>query len=621
MKVALGQINTTPNDFKGNLEQIIKFTNRAGEQQADLIVFPELSICGYLCKDILYRKNFLDQNLAALREITQVSRQWPKLTIVVGYVGKNTKGFGKPFTNMAAAIKNGLALTHYQKQLLPFYDVFDEGRYFEPGTLPAFIEVAGKRCILTICEDIWNDKRQDDYSYGTNPLANTYSEHYDVIINISSSPYAFGKPRQKHEMLSRIASYRQATLIYVNQIGGQDELVFDGRSCIYRYTNYQAHLLYEVPPTKSSNSTLSFVDFDLNPPIRVDRDDPGSPVEITAHNGSRSRDPNWATRADLAPVEELYNSLIIGLRDYIKKTGFTKVVLGSSGGIDSAVVAALACDAIGPENVHCLMMPSIWSSEGSLTDAKALHKNLGCKQYTIPIEYQHLVKSINAHFPEETSYNSVADENIQARLRGLTVMHASNAYGYLPLTTGNKTELALGYCTLYGDMAAGFNPIGDLYKDQVYAVARHINTGEIILDKTEGEIIPEAIITKQPSAELAPDQTDETGLGAPYAFLNSVVRAFVEHHINDYRDFWRWCLKDKWPFQTIDEATQFRKFTNGPVLARDSKAEDVYNKLIRRIDLMEFKRRQAAPTIKVSAVAFGTGRRLPIVQRQNYLDA
>lgn len=610
MKIALGQINTTPNDFEGNTAQISGAIQYAGAKGVDLLVFPELSIPGYLCKDLIYRKGFVEKNLACLSEISSVTREFPKLTVVVGYIGKNIGRPGKKFTNMAAVIRNGLILSHYQKQLLPFYDVFDEGRYFEPGNQSAFVEIAGKRCLITICEDIWNDKGQDDYNYTNNPLSEVSSDQVDLIINISSSPYGFKKPQQRLKMLQKISKDRKVSLIYVNQIGGQDELVFDGRSSIF----VDGSLIYETGTVKSSDSSCPIVDLPYDGPVSITRKN-GTTSDIGYTNIKQATDNILSSYHGGA--KELYNSLIVGLRDYIRKAGFEQVVLGSSGGIDSAVVASLACDAVGPDNVHCIMMPSIFSSEGSIEHAMALHKALGCNQYTVPIEHQHLVKSINSYFPQSSKkYSKVADENIQARLRGLTVMHASNAFGYLPLTTGNKTELALGYCTLYGDMNGGFNPIADLYKDQVYAIARHINTGEIILN-TIGEVIPKEIIDKAPSAELAKGQTDETGLGASYAFLNAVVRSFIEDFVNDISSFILWLEEGNvtyYPFATDADKDNMRDILSS-LLSNNSPWEKTYYSLIRRIDYMEFKRRQAAPTIKVSAVAFGTGRRLPIVQK------
>jgi predicted amidohydrolase len=358
MRVALGQINTTPNDFEGNKEEIFNYISYAAKLDTDLIVFPELSIPGYLCKDLLYRKGFVEKNLAVLADIAAFSREFPHITIVVGYVGKNLSP-GKPFTNMAAAIRGGLTLCHYQKQLLPFYDVFDEGRYFEPGTQPAYFEVAGKKCALSICEDVWNDKDQDDYNYATNPVSQL--GNIDLLVNISSSPYAYSKPDKRFRMLRKVSEERVFDIVYMNQIGGQDELVFDGRSCII----HRGLVAYEIESTKNSKSVCPIVDIEIG----------GAQIysDFSIIRGQNSveesevgqKDPTLHQQAE--PIKEIYNSLVIGLRDYIKKTGFEQVVLGSSGGIDSAVVASLACDAVGPENVHCIMMPSIYSSDGSLT--------------------------------------------------------------------------------------------------------------------------------------------------------------------------------------------------------------------------------------------------------------
>jgi len=575
MKVGLGQINTTPNDFEGNTHQILIYTAAAAKQDCDLVVFPELSICGYLCRDLLYREWFIESNLRHLGQIVEASAKFPELTIVVGYVDRNTKGSGKPFANMAAAIRNGLLIATYQKRLLPFYDVFDEGRYYEPGDQPCIITVPGGarpgyRCAITICEDIWNDKDQDDYYYRENPVGDV---NYDFIINLSSSPYAFGKPNQRLRMLKAISENKQCGLIYVNQVGGQDELVFDGNSCIFN---------------RGSLTTLA-----QEPGLSVAYTDSVNKIRINK------------------PLEELHRSLLIGLRDYIHKAGFEKVVLGSSGGIDSALVAALACEAVGPQNVFCIKMPSKYSSQGSLVDAEKLHANLGCQEITIPIDHQatvdHLSKSLFSIFDPKT-INPVADENIQARMRGNIIMYASNAFGMLALSTGNKTELALGYCTLYGDMNGGFNPIGDLYKDQVYGMASYLN------QNAGKEIVPENIIKKAPSAELTPDQTDENSL-LPYPILNLIVRCFIEHHISTFDEFSRFHTldADSYPFAQ-------HKYFNGfyqNKLVMDNVGELTrkdYNRMIRLIDLMEFKRRQAAPCIKVSKVAFGTGRRLPVIQ-------
>ena len=346
MRVALGQINTTPNDFLGNTSQIIKEIKFAWSLNADLIVFPELSIPGYLCKDLLYRKDFVDRNLKGLSQVCETSRSCPGLTIVVGYVGKNMAGPGKRFTNMAAVIRDGIVLCHYQKQLLPFYDVFDEGRYFEPGNQNAYVDINGKRCAITICEDIWNDKGQDDYNYSNNPLS-TLEGPVDVVINISSSPYGFGKPQQRFKMLQKISKERGLTLVYVNQIGGQDELVFDGRSCIFN----RGEIVYETGSTKHSKAFCPIIDFS-GPRLNGVFDHKGKTI---------SPEPAELIRRVhdfCGDTKELYDSVLIGLRDYIVKTGFKEVVLGSSGGIDSAVVAALAEQILGlPDLANLLLVP------------------------------------------------------------------------------------------------------------------------------------------------------------------------------------------------------------------------------------------------------------------------
>jgi NAD+ synthetase len=580
MIVSLCQINTTPNDFPGNAATILRCAERAyhahkKDGQPSLIIFPELTIPGYSVKDLVYTDSFIESNLRSLDYICRETKPYKNAYIIVGYVGKNTKGVGKPFTNMVAVIHNGYVVATYQKHLLPFYDVFDEGRYFEPGTELTVLDIQGEKFGITICEDCWNDKGQDDYSYIDNPIQSYRKLGITNIINVSSSPYALGKPGVRKVMLEKITRDGNLTLFYCNQYGGQDELVFDGKTAVFKNGSLQNLARTSLSP-KEASFTPVILHYETN-------DKAGYPFV------------NFSNEIE---NDHLKMSLL-GLYDYIVKSGFDKVVLGSSGGIDSAVVAALASMAIGPENVNCIMMPSIYSSEGSVNDAKALHKNLGCKEHLVPIEHEPFLNKVNSHLglPKEgLAYNKVADENLQARMRGQIVMHFSNATGALPLTTGNKTELAVGYCTLYGDMNGGFNPIGDMYKMQVYDIARKINA------VSGREIIPQAIIDKAPSAELRPGQTDEASL-LPYPILDRIVEVYVEHKIIDFDNFVR-IIATKATFDN----TAVMKWCG---LAN---AKTEYNRIKRLIYNAEFKRRQAAPTIKLSRVAFGTGRRIPIVK-------
>jgi NAD+ synthetase len=560
MKIMMGQINTTPCDFNGNVAKIKRGVLKAGAEGCDLAVFPEMSIPGYLCQDLMYNQDFLKKNLEGLAEIQHISASYPDLHIVVGCVFKNTSGTGKPFRNSAVVIKDGYTVATYDKQLLPFYDVFDEGRYFEPGKQSTVFKIGDRTVGLTICEDIWNDKEAESHYYYTNPVEKYLSLDVDMLINLSSSPYAQGKLGVRSDMIDRIAEKFPCGMIYVNQVGGQDELVFDGRSTINGgHSLYGSNAFYLEYNGDSSNSTYPIID------EYKDR-----------------RQSCW--RRVFEQPQHLKEMLVMGLRDYLNKSGFKQVVLGSSGGIDSALVAALACEAIGPENVHCIMMPSVHSSNHSVADAEQLHKNLGCHEYKVPVEHQPVVDKLVSEFGEfvESSdegnrkgYNPVADENIQSRIRGNYVMWFSNAIGALALTTGNKTELAIGYATLYGDMNGGYAPISDLYKMQVYDIAKQFY----------GDVIPENIITKEPSAELAEGQFDQNEL-LPYPLLDSIVKSYVESNVHDHA------------FYTDN----------------DEVSEEEYNKIIRRIDNNEFKRRQYAPGTKLSSIAFGIGRRIPIVK-------
>lgn len=601
MKLILAQINTTPGDFSGNLLAISTGLAKAKDAKADLIVYPELAICGYASRDLFNSEGFVERNLGLLSDIVNKSLDCPGLTIVVGYVGYNNIGFGKPFTNMAAVIRNGAIIGTYQKHLLPNYDVFDERRYFESGTDLCIVTICGRKYGISICEDIWNDKGQDDYSYEDNPIASYRARGVNSFINISSSPFVIGKPQRRLSMLNAISE--KASVIYVNQCGAQDELVFDGRSCfLVNGTNrYVA----------GNHEEFKFID------TMVGFGHPISHIDDT---------------------EDLYNTLITGIRDYFRKTGHKKAVLGSSGGIDSAVVAALACEALGPDNVTCIMMPSIYSSEGSCTHAKELHKNLGCIEKTSPIVHTDLIDTIRDDLDLKSgAYNESAEENLQARLRGMTVMFHANATGALALTTGNKTELAFGYCTLYGDMNGGLNCLGGLYKRQVFEIARYINARHMVangmdralafnykINHNGTTLIPQIIINKPPSAELKPGQTDEASL-LPYGILDYIAEGYIEHHVGTYKSFCTWVQTYMPP---INSPILAHWLTGSPKLKDylDSRGEKhegstllvnpetQYNKLIKLIKIMEFKRRQAAPCIKVNKIDFGTGRRLPIVQ-------
>ena len=574
MKVCLAQINTTPGDFSGNLEKVKLGIEVASKARADLIVFPELTLPGYLSQDLLYNPDFIERNLQALQEVVEMSRYCnPGLHIVIGYIGKNT-GVGKPFTNLAGVINQGRLIHIYQKQLLPFYDVFDELRYFEPGNELTVFNIGSVTVGLAICEDLWNDKGSDDYHTADNPLQNYRAAGVDVLVSINSSPFVHGKCQQRLEQIVPATSDGPA-IVYVNQCGGQDELVFDGQSFVA-----------DLGAVRYLSSTIFNDSFDL--------------VEIF----DDTRVAPELVETETVPLADL---LVLGLRDYVKKSGFSQIVLASSGGVDSAVVCKLACDAVGAENVHAIRMPSIFSSPHSRDDAKLLHENLGCWDYEVPIEHESLVQNLNEHFSVHTDsanivvrktsaggYSAVADENIQARLRDVYLMHFSNAYGAMPLSTGNKTESGCGYYTHF-DMNFSYAPIKDLYKFEVVDLA------------SSDTRIPENIWRKPPSAELAVDQTDEESL-LPYALLDPIVMSYVEDYVTSFERFRAWV------------ATPVRQKITGNMqtlmdwLDREGAVND-YERIVSLIGRMEYKRRQTCPGTKVSKVAFGIGRRIPIVEK------
>jgi NAD+ synthase (glutamine-hydrolysing) len=577
MKICLGQINTTPGDFEGNLASIKRGIDHADSQGCDVVVFPELSIPGYLSQDLVYNPAYIDRNLSVLDELVAYSKTCTaSLHIVVGYIDRN-EGVGKPFFNRAAVIAGGAIVASYSKQLLPFYDVFDELRYYEPGADLAILEIAGQSVGIAICEDLWNDKGSDGYRYEGNPMSQYQARGVDVILSLNSSPYVHDKTWQR---LSTISPGPDISVVYVNQCGGQDELVFDGQSFVLR----DGGLLH------LSRCAECFDIVDLNTATAI--------VKDVANN-----------RAAVVPsMVKLFDLLVLCLRDYVKKSGFSQVVLASSGGVDSAVVCKIACEAVGAHNVHAIRMPSVYSSDHSRSDAIQLHQNLGCWDYVVPVEHESVVAMLNKRFlasdsvdnpvriaMKEGRYAPVADENIQARLRDLYVMHFSNAFGAMPLSTGNKTESACGYYTHF-DMNFSFAPIKDLYKYQV------VDLAEAATD------IPANIWRKPPSAELAEDQTDESSL-LPYAVLDPIVRAYVEAYQSTFHGFCQWV--DSLPaHETISgDPDRFRAWLGLPEAASE------FERILSLIGKMEYKRRQTCPGTKVSPVAFGIGRRIPIVEK------
>ena len=577
MKVCLGQIDTTPGDFDGNLQKILLGVDEASQAKCDALVFPELTIPGYLSQDLLYDQRYIDQNLCSLEKVVDYSlTTFAGLHIVLGYIERNM-GSGKPFFNMAAVISRGKIIGRYKKQLVPFYDVFDEARYYERGEELLVLDIAGKRVGIAICEDLWNDKGSEDYSYVNNPLSMYRERGIEVILALNSSPYVHDKGWQRLKLIREQDS--PSTIVYVNQRGGQDELVFDGQSFVVQGDS----LLYMSK--EIFNDTYDIVDLNNCPPVCPSLENSKTTISFVG----------------------LFDLLVLCLRDYIKKSGFSQVVIASSGGVDSAVVCKLACEALGPKNVHAIRLPSVFSSKHSRDDARRLHRNLGCWDYEVPIDHEGVVTMLTKRFAihnvrenlvtnvlQSGSYQSIADENIQARLRDIYVMHFSNAFGAIPLSTGNKTESACGYYTHF-DMNFSFAPIKDLYKFQVTEMAKQCSD------------IPANIWQKAPSAELAEGQRDEESL-LPYAVLDPIVRAYVEDYVTNFEGFNLWVKRHN--AEKISSDTEFLTAW----LASES-AEIDFERILSLMGKMEFKRRQTCPGTKVSKVAFGMGRRVPIVEK------
>ena len=540
MKVGLAQTNTTVGDFAGNVTRLREAYDEAAAAGAEIIVAPELAITGYPPRDLLLKNGFVEGNLAALDEL---AAHVGEAALVVGHVGQNEKQPGRAATNAVSLIQNGGIVATRTKSLLPTYDVFDEDRYFEPAAENAPVELNGRRLGLTICEDVWNDEDfWDDRRYRANPVESLVEQGAEILINISASPWSLGKNRMRREMLATTVAKVQRPLIYCNSVGGNDELIFDGGS-------FMLNAEGQITQQASFFSEAVLVG-DLDGPAA----DVGSAEEIGM----------------------LHDALVLGVRDYLGKCGFMSAVIGLSGGIDSAVTAAIAVDALGAENVRGVSMPSQYSSQGSLDDSRTLAKSLGIQYDVVPIKagFETMKESLSPLFRNRAE--DVTEENMQARLRGLMLMALSNKFGSLVLTTGNKSELAVGYCTLYGDMCGGLAVISDVPKTMVYRLARWINR--------EREVIPEATIEKPPSAELRPDQKDEDSL-PPYGVLDAILERYVVES------------------ESVDQiiAAGFEK--------------ELVSRIARLIDLNEYKRRQAAPGLKVTSKAFGVGRRIPVAQR------
>ena len=555
MKICLAQINPTIGAFKQNVGKICKSINTAREKGADLVIFPEMSVVGYPPKDLLELSGFVDSNLKALEE---VKNSVTGISAIVGFVDRNVAQRGKALYNAAAHIKNRKIVSRHYKSLLPTYDVFDEDRYFEPTHDISIAKISGRKFGISICEDVWGaDVVWPGTIHHKDPVECMVRQGAEIIINISASPFTIGKQDVRLKMLTGHAKRNKVPIVFVNQIGGNDDLVFDGNSLVI---NKEGIVVGRASGFKED---LLMVEFK------------GSDLTI---GGNKSRSAKKETRyaAGEGDIESVYNALVLGTRDYVKKCGFKKAVIGLSGGIDSAVTAVIAVKALGKNKVLGVTMPSTFSSKGSVDDSMVLAKRLGIKCELIPIKsvynaYTKTLSGVFAGLPFD-----VTEENLQARIRGKILMAISNKHGYLVLTTGNKSELAVGYCTLYGDMCGGLAVISDIPKTMVYSLAEYINRRK--------EIIPADTIEKPPSAELRPNQKDQDSLPS-YDVLDGVLRAYVEES-KDVGDIIE---------MGYDE----------------SLVKDIINK----VDRNEYKRKQAAPGLKVTTKAFGTGRRMPLAQR------
>jgi NAD+ synthetase len=542
MKIGFAQINPTVGDLRGNCELIIRAYERLAAAGAELVLTPELSLTGYPPQDLVFKSRFVPENFALLEKL---HAQVGESALLVGFVDRNG-GRGKPFHNAAALLERGKPIRKMYKSLLPTYDVFDEDRYFEPATSVEPFEVQGKKIGVTICEDIWTDEYLPRPLYDVEPVRALVEQGAEIILNLSASPFRLGAPACRLEMIAAQARTYQRPICYCNVVGGNDQLIFDGNS---------------IAVNASGDSIAQLAAF---------RED----EKIVDTNSIDAIEFREATTE-----EQLLAALSLGLRDYCRKCNFRSAVVGLSGGVDSAVTAVIAVDALGAENVTGVSMPSPYSSRGSIDDARSLARNLGIKFVEIPIAeafkvFKMQFKDIFKGLPENET-----EENMQPRLRAMTLMALSNKFGHLVLSTGNKSELSVGYCTIYGDMAGGLGVISDVPKTTIYEFARWINR--------KGEIIPTSTIEKAPSAELKPNQKDQDTL-PPYEILDQILQLYVEENLS----------------------------------ARDIIARGFDEKTVRwvqrRVDLNEYKREQAAPGLKVTSRAFGMGRKMPIAQR--YVD-
>ena len=558
LRIAIAQINTTVGDLAGNQKKIAEYLKRAKEGQADLVIFPELAVCGYPPEDLLYKSHFVRDNLKVLKSLEP---RTDNLTAVIGFVDKGKKG---GLYNAAAIFHNGRIQGICHKKELPNYGVFDEKRYFTVGK-NEFVYALGRSTFgVNICEDIW----KHDGSYLVQAKAGAR-----ILINISASPYHEGKLKLREKMLKDRARQIKSFICYANGVGGQDELVFDGASLVF---NPQGNI---IASGKQFEEDLIIADLDDQGNADIAGIDKRKVVVLSQNVLKRKKSPlRMQVTSPLKPIAEVYKALVLGTRDYVRKNGFQKVLIGLSGGIDSSLVALIARDAIGRNNVIGVSMPSQFSSSGTKSDARKVAEKLGIKFIEVPIQglFNTYLYVLKEHFKHREL--NVAEENLQARIRGNILMAFSNKFGWLVLTTGNKSEIAVGYCTLYGDMSGGFAVIKDVPKTKVYALAEFRNR------QKDGPFIPQSVFTRAPTAELRKNQKDQDTL-PPYGELDPMLRSYVEEH-RSYAEI----MKKKY-------------------------SPEVIKKVIRMVDHSEYKRRQSPPGVKITPRAFGKDWRLPITNR------
>ncbi|MEX0684415.1 MAG: NAD+ synthase [Balneolales bacterium] len=551
MQIRSEQLNPIIGDFDGNISKIIKSLRKAEQDHIDLLVLPELCLCGYPPMDLLERESFLGASEKAAREIIESTR---KTGIIFGLPTRNNSIVGRPLFNSAILACDGKVLANVNKTLLPTYDVFDESRYFEPNTSFNVTEFKGVKLGITICEDIWNNRNEFNYhTYQHEPASRLAEAGAKILINISASPFSKNKTAFRKKMLQQHAADLRIPVVFANQVGANTEIIFDGDA-----------MIVDANGTVLERTELFAEGF----------------VDAIWDDQSKLMKP---VRNKIAPAkkidEEIFHALVLGLRDYFEKSGLSKkVILGLSGGIDSALTAVIATEALGRENVMGVTMPSGFSSTGSVTDSELLAKNLGIRLETIPIAtlYEQFLQTLSPLFKDQPF--NVAEENLQSRTRGVLLMAIANKFGYVLLNTGNKSEMAIGYCTLYGDMAGGLSVISDLYKNEVYSLSNWINDHFY-----KKEVIPRQTITKEPSAELRPGQKDSDSLPV-YDILDGILKAYIEGK------------------KSLQEIV---------FLGYDV---EVAQRILNLVDQNEHKRRQAPPGLRVSTKAFGQGRQLPLVQ-------